>query len=354
MSIQNPGDPKLLLYLHQTKPDLIFLLDYKSMRSVYLLVRMQEAADSVTLILDGFHEHKQDVITSLHQGILKLMDAETRSIIPIPSPPLHSTPGSLTISNSKLAANIDTTNPFWKGLLHIGRKYELHWSAEKGESWCFYGRTEEGYENMHRFPVSRMPGPITFTAHDSISAFIPKLSISISASAEACHLSSKPPFSFELSITSHSKDIITIWLDKSPLSELHGLEDIVKTIDEETGEEVEWPWVIGCFSPPRDYFPDNSTFEEFTPEVSYLRTFSLDPFDSRTSNGGELESLEVGRKYRVSLNKCFLAGFGKWRRGTKAELLKGTKQEKRKIWDFESDPIIVVDSGGTCTFETVE
>jgi hypothetical protein len=118
---------------------------------------------------------------------------------------------------------------------------------------------------------------------------------------------------------------------------------------------TDWDWRgIGCFSPPRDYFPDDSTFEEFAPEVPYRRSFSLDPFDPKTSNGGELESLEKERAYRVSLNKHFLGGFSKWRRGTKAELLKGTKQEKRKIWDSESDPIVVVDSSGVFMFETVE
>jgi hypothetical protein len=58
MSRSYSADPDLSLYLQQSKPNLIFLLDHKSMESVYVMIRMQKEADPVTLVLDGFREHK--------------------------------------------------------------------------------------------------------------------------------------------------------------------------------------------------------------------------------------------------------------------------------------------------------
>lgn len=64
--------------------------------------------------------------------------------------------------------------------------------------------------------------------------------------------------------------------------------------------------------------------------------FSLGRFDENTQNGGELESLVEGRSYTVTLNKNMLGCLGSGRGGTKDELLGGTVDEKRKIWETNS------------------
>ena len=237
-------------------------------------------------------------------------------------------------------------------MLHVGRKYELRWSESAEQSWCYYGQPEESLEKDTRLPVRRMPKPITFTVHDDVSAS-PHFSISLSPSAKVCHLSGEPRFVFQVEVTSHAKDPITVCLDKTPFQEPHGLDEVVNAVDEETGEEVEWPYAIGCFDPGKNYFPPDDMFEEFALGVPYRQVFSVDPFDSKGKNAGELDLLEEDRSYKVKLNKDMLRCFGKWKKGTKAELLKGTKDDKRKIWESENDSISLDDTTGVFTFKTI-
>src|SRR5207248_3502514 len=129
--------------------------------------------------------------------------------------------------------------------------YELRWSESAGQSWCYYGQPDESLKDATRLPVRRMPKPIGFTVHDEASAS-PQFTISLSASAKVCHLSGEPRFAFEIEVTSHAKGPITVCLDKTPFRELHGLEEVLNAVDEETDEEVEWPYAIGCFDPGKD------------------------------------------------------------------------------------------------------
>lgn len=153
-------------------------------------------------------------------------------------------------------------------------------------------------------------------------------------------------------MTSHAKSPITFCLQKTPFHEFHGFEEIVNVVDDETGEHVEWPYGIGCFeeNDPSSFSLDNE-FAELAPGIPYLGTFSLEPYDPDTSNGGELDSLEKFRIYNVDLQKSLLASFGKWRKETKAESLSGTLDEKRHRWSRSSDPILF-DRTSPFTFET--
>jgi hypothetical protein len=114
-----------------------------------------------------------------------------------------------------------------------------------------------------------------------------------------------------------------------------------------------YPYVIGCFDPGKDYFPSDDMFEEFAPEVPYRHIFPVDPFDSKTMNGGELDALEENRSYKVKLNKDILRSLGNWKKGTKVDLLRGTKDEKMKIWEGNSGSISLDDMAGVFTFKTI-
>ena len=316
-----------------------------------LKIQMHERNKAVTLVLDGYCEKERrfDIAVALRRGLLDLIDVETNS--PISISPSDEAAGSLVVppasSNTFYSLSIDSFDSFWNVLIP-GRRYEIRWSVDSGQSWCFYGKREESFENVSRLPARRLPRPIHLTVYDDVSA-PPQFSISLTSSSDICYLSGCPRFMFELAVTSHEKFPITVCLHKTPLHEFHGLEEIVDVVDE-TGEGVEWPYAIGCFEGSEPFPPDHE-FEELAPEIPYRRTFSLDPYDPETSNGGELNSLETHRIYKVKLQNSLLASFGKWRKGTKAELLSGTQDEKQGRWSRSSD-LIFFDRTGPFTFET--
>jgi hypothetical protein len=163
-------------------------------------------------------------------------------------------------------------------------------------------------------------------------------------------LSGEPAFGFKLQVLSHEEDFITVCLHKTPLKELHGLDEVAQVVDEEN-EEVEWPYGIGCFD-GKESFPSDNTFEEFKPGLPYERTFWLEKYDKETSNGGELGVLDAGHSYKVSVSKTLLRGFSKWRRGRKDELLAGGEKEKEDRWNDGSGQIIL-EVSDPFMFETI-
>lgn len=316
-----------------------------------LKIQTHERSKPVTLVLDGYREEEKgfDIAIALRRGLLDLIDIDTNN--PISISPGHEEAGSLVLPlaspNMFYGLSIDSFDSFWK-VLTPGRKYEIRWSIDSGQSWCYYGQPEESFENITRLPVQRLPRPIKLTVHDDSSA-PPQFSISLTSTSSICYLSGRPRFAFELAVTSHDESPITVCLHKTPFREFHGLEEIVSVVDE-TGEDVEWPYGIGCFE-GSEPFPHDDEFEELGPETPYRRTFSLDPYDPETSNGGELDSLEKHRTYKVELQQSLLASFGKWRKGPKAELLSGTEDEKKAKWSGSSDPILF-NRTGSFVFET--
>lgn len=165
----------------------------------------------------------------------------------------------------------------------------------------------------------------------------PRFSLSLTPTADVCHLNGVPRFGFKLGILSHEDEFITVCLYKTPLKEIHGLGEIVYVTNEQ-GEEVEWPWGIGCWESD-DPFPNDYFFEEFKPGVPHERTFWLDKEDPATAQGGELGCLGAGKEYKVQASEDLLEAFSKWRRGSKEELLAGRLEEKKKRWKAGSGEV---------------
>lgn len=316
-------------------------------------IDMHERENPVTLVLDGYHEKSNcfGIPTALCKCLLDLFDVETNSKIPIS--PSDEAAGSLFVPAASTSRwfnlSLDPLDPYWDGLLSPGRKYEIRWSANAGQSWCYYGEPEESFENITRLPVCRMTRPLKLTVYDNTST-PPRFSISLSPTASVCHLSGNPRFAFELEVISHEEETITVCLDKTPFRELHGLGEVVNAVDEGTGKEVEWPIRFGCFEGMAS-FPSDEEFEELAPEIPYRSTFYLDPYDPETSEGDELGALEVDRSYKVGLNPRLPGAFTKWIKGTKVDLLSGTVKEKKMRWNGGSG-CIAFERTGPFTFET--
>jgi hypothetical protein len=158
----------------------------------------------------------------------------------------------------------------------------------------------------------------------------PQFSVSLAPTSSVCHLNGEPRFGFKLQILSHVDNIITICLHQTPLKELHSLEEIAYVTNKE-GEEVEWPWGIGCWEYDLP-FPDDLFFEDLEPGVPYERMFWLNEEDPETAQGDELGDLEAGREYKVKVSEELLGSFWKWRRGEGARWdcwLVGTKKKRR-------------------------
>jgi hypothetical protein len=165
----------------------------------------------------------------------------------------------------------------------------------------------------------------------------PRFSLSLNPTADVCHLNGEPRFGFKLEALSHEDEITTVCLYKTPLKEIHGLEEIVYVTNEQ-GEEVEWPYGIGCWESD-DPFPDDGFFEEFKPGVPHERTFWLDKEDPATAQGVELGCLQAGKTYKVQASEDLLGAFSKWRRGSKEELLAGGLEEKKERWKVGSGKV---------------
>jgi hypothetical protein len=187
-------------------------------------------------------------------------------------------------------------------------------------------------------------------ADPSLAAAQPRFSLSLTPTADVCNLIGEPRFGFKLKILSHDDEIITVCLHQTPLKEMHSLEEIARVTNEE-GEEVEWPFSIGCWE--YDYpFPDDAFFEEFKPGVPYERTFWLDKEDPATAQGGELGDLEAKKEYKVQVGEDLLGALSKWRRGRKEELLAGGLEEKRERWKGGSGKISL-DVSDPFTFKAI-
>ncbi|KAF2830911.1 hypothetical protein CC86DRAFT_464111 [Ophiobolus disseminans] len=191
---------------------------------------------------------------------------------------------------------------------------------------------------------------ICIMADPSPAAAQPRFSLSLTPTEDVCHLKGEPRFGFKLKILSLESDVITICLHQTPLKEIHGLEEIVYVTNEE-GEEVEWPYGIGCWE-HTDPFPDGLFFEEFKLGVPYERTFWLDKEDPATAQGGELGALEAGKMYKVQVSEDLIGAFSKWRRGRKEELLAGGLEEKKERWE-EGSGKISLDVSEPFTFKAV-
>lgn len=343
-------DPTVSLYLDG---DVSFQLGRKGFAggTPTLKVQMHETSCAANLVIPGYQSSTKtfSLRLALQGGLFDLVNVGTDQIIPVPSDDGEA--GELVIRpgarNQWFDLKIDAREEFWTQLLTSGQKYEIRWRQGSETPWAYRGEMHQ--DSPQHLPVRRLPRPIKVTVFDDATA-PPQFSLNLCPTAKICHLSGEPRFGFILTIISYEQDTITVCLHKTPLKELHGLEEIAHAVDEED-EEVEWPYGIGCFD-GTEPFPSDNMFEEFNPDVPYERTFWLERYDQKTSNGGELGVLEGSGSYKVEPSKTLLQAFSRWRKGKKNDLLAGGEKEKEERWTGTSGPIILQVSD-PFTFETV-
>lgn len=316
-----------------------------------LKIQMHDTSHAATLVIPGYRSSTKtfSLPLAIQGGLFDLFETETNTKVSVPSSDEEA--GELVVKsgarNQWFDLKIDAREDFWTQLLTQGHRYEIRWQDDGKAPWAYRGEVHQ--DSPQRLSVRRLPRPIKFTVFDNVTA-PPQFSITLTPTANVCHLSGEPRFGFKLQVVSHEENVITVCLHKTPLKELHGLEEIACVVDEED-EEVEWPYGIGCFD-GKEPFPSDNMFEEFKPSVPYERTFWLEEYDKGTSNGGELGVLEAGSLYKVHVSKTILRAFSKWKRGRKRELLAGGEKEKEERWNNNSGQIIL-EVSEPFTFETI-
>lgn len=314
-----------------------------------LKVQMHDSSHAAILVIPGYHSSSNvfNLPLALQNGLFELVDIEPNAKISIPRNDQE--PGELRVEagarNKWFELKIDARDDFWMRLLVPGHKYEIRWCDAEDILWAYH---ENVQEDSQRLLVRRLPRPIKLNVFEDATA-PPQFSVVLNSTSGTCHVDGEPRFGFKLQVTSQYVDLITVCLDKTPLKELHSLEEIAHVVDEED-EEVEWPYGIGCFE-DENGFPSDDMFEEFKPGVSYERTFWLDKYNKDTSNGGELGVLDAGQTYQVKISQTLLKSFSKWRRGAKETLLAGEEKEKQDRWKGNSGQI-VLDVSDPFTFDT--
>ncbi|KAL5385319.1 hypothetical protein DPSP01_004778 [Paraphaeosphaeria sporulosa] len=318
-----------------------------------LMIQMHDTSSAATIIIPGYQPSMKgfSLAFALQGGLLDLFDAGSNSKIPVPSN--NAQPGELVVRagapSQWFNLRFDPCEDLWAQLLSPGHEYEIRWADGDRAPRAYRG--EAGQGPPEQVPVRFLPRPIKLNVFDEATA-PPQFSLSLTPTNKICHLSGEPRFGFKLEFTSHINEVITVCLYKTPLRELHGLEDVA-IVEDEGGEEVEWPWGIGCWEGPEP-FPSDDNFEELKPGVPYKTTFWLDKFDTRTSTGGELESLQARTRYTGMVSDDLRSGFGNWRRGNKEKLLAGDVKENEERWKSGSgcSAQSIIEVSDPFTFET--
>ncbi|USP81512.1 uncharacterized protein yc1106_08786 [Curvularia clavata] len=305
-----------------------------------LQIQMHDVSHAATLVIPGYDASTETFSLSLalQGGLVDLLDVDTNENVLVPS--VDEKTGKLLVEagarNRWFDLKIDFHRDFWTQLLTPGHKYHIRWRDDREFPWAFRGKDRQN--SPERLPVRLLPRPIKLNVLDSAATPL-QLSISLSSTADTCHLSGEPCFGFTLQVVSHDEKVVTVCLHKTPLKELHGLEEIAYIVNEQ-GEKAEWPYGIGCFE-GSESFPSDDMFEELIPNVPFGRRFWLRKLDKKTSSGGELEELESGQSYTARISKKLFEAFSNWRRGTKEELLAGEEKEKEARWRGTSEHMLL-------------
>jgi hypothetical protein len=315
-----------------------------------LKVHMHDTSSAATLVIPSYQSSTKSFSLrfALQCGVLDLFDAGSHTKISVPHEDIEL--GELVVKAGApirlFDLKLDPQDEFWTQLLEPGHMYEISWAHGDKAPWAYRGEVHQ--DAAERLSVRLGKECITYTILNN--ATTPLLfSVCVHPTDKVCYLSGEPRFGFMLEVTSYQDDVITVCLHKTPLKELHGLEEIVKVEDEE-GQRVEWDWGIGCWDGPEP-FPSDDMFVEFKPGVPYKETFWLTKFDEN-NNGGELTDLQGGKKYTGEVSKTLLRSFANNQKGYKDDLLAGSEQEKRERWARSSE-LVFLDVSGPFTFETV-
>ncbi|CAI6277847.1 unnamed protein product [Periconia digitata] len=290
-------------------------------------VKMEDTSSPITLVIPGYETSTRsfNLRHALQCGILDLIEAESRTRIAVPRNEVEA--GELFIEAdvrwTKFTLKLDPQNEFWNELLAPGHKYEIRWAHGENAPWAYRGQIHQ--DAAERLPVRLGEHPITYEVLDSAAKPL-RFHASVAPTDKVCHLTGEPRFGFNIKVTSHNDDILTVNLNNTPLRLLQTLEDIVH-VEDEDGQEFEWSFSIGCWeSEGPEPFPSDGMFEEFKPGVPYEETYWL------TNDSGDLGSLESGKTYRGELSTSLMRSFTENMKGTKKELLAGSEQEKKKRW----------------------
>ncbi|KAK7702521.1 hypothetical protein SLS57_011309 [Botryosphaeria dothidea] len=264
-----------------------------------------EAQRTVPLVCSGLDEkaRRLDLIAALRAGLLELIEQDSQQIVRVAHAPqpvyrIEIPPKpSPAWRQSRVGLGIDSTAPFWKDTLQPGKAYALRFSADGGEAWCFH-TDSTGSENL---PVRREPDTVTFTVHDDPAP--PTFSAALSVEPGTASRSGIPPFRFVVYIASEADEPVTVCTVHTPFGgELNCVDQLVRCVDIETGEEVEFPAQFGCFTEdPSPEFPEDSRFVEVWPGKQWHFEHTLDELSDRTLGG--LECLESGRSMRFKNDK---------------------------------------------------
>ncbi|KAF2654175.1 hypothetical protein K491DRAFT_601341, partial [Lophiostoma macrostomum CBS 122681] len=291
---------------------------------------------------------KLDILTALSSGIIELVESGTNRVL---SFGVHLSERHLDLTippkptrwpyHGRVALETDTTSEVWKATLRPNHTYDLRLPQGKGEAWCYYNDTHPGRPSevplSERMPVAREIGTtVSFTVYDDPAP--PQLLATLRLEPQVCHISGYPPFQIIIEFTTDSKQIVTFDKSRTPLSSFwldsHGVEELIDCVDE-SGEEVEWPAQFGCFdSDPRPEFPDDSDFVEISSDRTWRFVYILKK--ESQSNVGGLEDLRAGKMSRATIAGDLVRKFPKWLYGQKEDLLKGTLEEKKRRWGFDT------------------
>ncbi|KAL1611977.1 hypothetical protein SLS60_000200 [Paraconiothyrium brasiliense] len=318
-----------------------------------LKVHMHDTSHAARLVIPSYEPSTRsfNLRRALQCGIFDLYDAESHTKIAVPHEDVQ--PEELTVEARAplklFNLKLDPQDNFWTELLTPGHTYEIYWAPNNNNTpWAYRGEAHQ--DAPERLPIRLGKQPFTYTLLDDATKPL-HLSVSVKPTDKTCYMSGDPQFGLKLEVTSQHDEVITMCLDKTPLKELHGLEEIVEVVDEE-GQQVDWGYGIGCWdgdSPER--FPADDMFEELKPGVPYEETFWLTKVDEK-GHGGELTDLESGKKYTGEVSKTLLNTLGNYQVGTKEQLLAGSEQEKKDRWAGRRG-LVFLDVSDPFAFETV-
>jgi hypothetical protein len=338
-----------------------FQLNHRRPRNLGLIVVPTfETERSVTLFCNSLTGTGLDLVEAIRSGLLELVVSGKDDVIVVPpatSPPL----GQMNIPPKPSPQHLqksfgvftDTTQAVWKEILQSGHTYGIRLSKNKGEVFAHYtDELDDQPENLasaQKLSVSREGSTYNFTVHDDPAA--PKVFARLEMPHQA-HLTGPTPFTFSIKYTTDSLETLVVDKSRSPLSvfsdDLNSLEKLVDCRDVKTGERVPWCAFFGQWdSDPHPKFPDDDDFIEISADKPWRFECTIENLENEAEYVRSMEGLEAGRMYKARVAGQALSAFSRWQYGRKADLLKGTQEEKMKRWEVDMDKL------GTLRYERV-
>ncbi|OJD34108.1 uncharacterized protein BKCO1_2500092 [Diplodia corticola] len=306
--------------------------------------------------LTSTERRRLDVLAALRAGLLELSEESTNTVVdfprdePVPAGQ-HLVPPKPSPRSAQAAAGLvlDSTAPVWREKLRAGAAYVLRFAADADDdkAWCEYVVNDDDDDDDANDEAAGRVLPVALDRDSAVRFAVyddptpPVFECIFGVEPGVAHLSGEPPFKFVAELTYKAPPAagaeappVTFCTERTPFGAmlpvgggLSSVEQLVYCVDEETGEEPEWPWAFQCFdSDPWGEFPDDDQFVEIAPGATWRFEYTLGG-----PNEG-LETLEKGSRYRVELSKGAKSGFRRWMFGKREELLKGTVEEKVQRW----------------------